>query len=61
LPRYETVAFLAALGEKEKALAELGKSYEVFGPLLRIEPLLDPLRGDPRFAVTLRRAGLPEG
>lgn len=61
LSRYEAVVFLAALGEKEKAFAELHRSYEVFGPLLRIEPLLDPLRDDPRFAEILRRAGLPEG
>jgi len=61
LSRYETVVFLAALGKKEKAFAELNRSYEVFGPLLRIEPLLDPLRDDPRFVEILRRAGLPEG
>ncbi len=60
LSRYEAVVFLAALGEKEKAFAELTRSYEVFGPLLRIEPLLDPLRDDPRFAEILRHAGLPE-
>jgi tetratricopeptide (TPR) repeat protein len=61
LSRYEVVAFLVALGEKEKAFAELNKSYEIFGPLLlRIEPLLDPLRDAPRFAEILRRVGLPE-
>ncbi|HMG32934.1 MAG TPA: tetratricopeptide repeat protein [Blastocatellia bacterium] len=58
LSRYDAVVFLTALGEKEKALAELDKSYGVFGPLLRIEPLLDPLRDDPRFQEILRRAGL---
>jgi TolB-like protein len=58
LSPYEAVVFLAALGEKEKSLAELERSYEVFGPLLRIEPLLDPLRGDRRFAEILARAGL---
>ena len=58
LSPYEGVVFLAAAGEKERALAELERSYEGFGPLLRIEPLLDPLRGDPRFAEILRRAGL---
>jgi hypothetical protein len=57
LSRYNLVVFLAALGEKDKALAELRKSYGVFGPLLRVEPLLDPLRDDPRFAEILRRAG----
>jgi adenylate cyclase len=57
LSRYNLVVFLAALGEKDKAFAELGKSYGVFGPLLRVDPLLDPLRDDPRFAEILRRAG----
>ena len=60
LSPYEAVVFLAAAGEKERALAELERSYEVFGPLLRIEPLLDPLRGDPHFAETLTRAGLSQ-
>jgi TolB-like protein len=60
LSPYEAVVFLAALGEKEKALAELERSYEVFGPLLRIEPLLDPLRGDPRFTKILARSGLSQ-
>lgn len=55
---YEAVVFLAAAGEKERALADLQRSYEAFGPLLRIEPLLDPLRGDPRFTEILTRAGL---
>ncbi|HWO02220.1 MAG TPA: tetratricopeptide repeat protein [Blastocatellia bacterium] len=58
LSRYEAVEFFAALGEKDQAFAELDKSYEVFGPILRIEPLLDPLRNDPRFREILRRAGL---
>jgi hypothetical protein len=57
LSRYNLVVFLAALGEKDKALAELRKSYGVFGPLLRVEPLLDPLRDDPRFAEILGRQG----
>src|SRR6266478_5091381 len=61
LSPYEAVVFLAAAGEKERALAELGRSYEVFGPLLRIEPLLDPLRGDSRFEGILKRAGLSQG
>jgi len=58
---YEAVVFLAAAREKERALAELERSYEAFGPLLRIEPLLDPLRGDSRFAEILARAGLSHG
>jgi TolB-like protein/Tfp pilus assembly protein PilF len=61
LSPHEAVVFLAVAGEKERALAELERSYEVFGPLLRIEPLLDPLRGDPRFEGILKRAGLSQG
>jgi TolB-like protein/Tfp pilus assembly protein PilF len=59
LSRYEVVAFRIALGDKDGAIDELSKSYETFGPLLlKIEPLLDPLRGDPRFADIIHRAGL---
>ena len=58
LSRYEKVVFLVALGDRDKAFAELDKSYGVFGPLLKIEPLLDPLRDDPRFIRILLRAGL---
>ncbi len=60
LSGYELVIFQAALGERQKALTELEKHYEVFGPLLKIEPLLDPLRQDARFAAILRRSGLPQ-
>jgi hypothetical protein len=61
LSRHNLVVFFAALGEKDQAFAELSKSYEIFGPLLRVDPLLDPLRDDPRFAEILRRAGLQQG
>src|SRR5215510_4124598 len=61
LSGYERVEFLAALGEKEKAFAEPDQSYEVFGCVLKVDPLLDPLRGDRRFAELLRRVGFPEG
>ena len=60
LSRHNQVVFLAALGERDKAFAELSKSWEIFGPLLLVDPLLDPLRDDPRFAEILRRAG-PQG
>lgn len=58
LSGYEKVVFLAALGEKEKAFAEPGESNEVFGRMLKVDPLLDPLRDDPRFADLVRRIGL---
>jgi TolB-like protein len=59
LSEYEKVVFLAALGEKEKAFVEPDKTYEVFGCALKVDPLLDPLRDDPRFVELLRRVGLP--
>jgi TolB-like protein/cytochrome c-type biogenesis protein CcmH/NrfG len=58
---YNAATFYVALGEKDKALAELNKSYEnreASMRSLKIDPLLDPLRGDPRFADLMRRMGL---
>ena len=40
----EIAVFHVALGEKDKAFAELDKCYEEFGRLLQISPRLDPLR-----------------
>ena len=51
------------LGEKEKAFAALNKAYENrSGGLswLKVDPLLDPLRSDPRFADLMRKVGLPQ-
>jgi TolB-like protein len=53
----------AALGEKEKAFEALKKSYEnreVPLILLKVDPRLDPLRSDPRFADLMRKVGLPQ-
>lgn len=60
--RYVTAAYHAALGEKEKAFAELNKSYEMretFFVQVKVDPRLDPLHDDPRFAELLRKAGFP--
>jgi len=53
----------AALGDKEKAFAELERSFEDRDCYLgraTVDPFLDPLRDDPRFAGLLKRMGLPE-
>ena len=53
----------AALGEKEKAFEALNKSYdnrEMPLILIKVDPRLDPLRSDPRFAELLRKVGLPQ-
>jgi len=48
------------LGDKDNAFAELNKLYEIHGSSLgwlKVEPQLDPLRGDPRFDELLRKTG----
>jgi hypothetical protein len=51
------------LGEKDKAFVWLEKGYDeramssVF-TLLKVDPIFDPLRSDPRFADLLRRMNL---
>jgi tetratricopeptide (TPR) repeat protein len=50
------------LGDKDQAFAALDKAYEErFNRLayLRVDPLWQSLRDDPRFDVLLRRIGLP--
>jgi TolB-like protein/DNA-binding winged helix-turn-helix (wHTH) protein len=51
------------LGDKEQALTFLERAYEeqdqgVF--LLKVSPLLDPLRPEPRFQALLRRMNFPQ-
>jgi TolB-like protein/Flp pilus assembly protein TadD len=50
-----------ALGEKEKALDWLERSYEeqdLECSMLKVEPTLDPLRGEPRFQALMKKVGL---
>ena len=63
LTPYNAATFHAALGEKDKAFAELNKAYEKREgalALLKVDPRLDPLRNDPRFQDLMRRVGLPQ-
>ena len=60
--RYEIALIYAALGEKDAAFAWLEKSFEAHDKgltYLRIDPCLDPLRSDERFADLVRRVGFP--
>jgi serine/threonine-protein kinase len=53
----------AALGEKDAAFGELEKAYQAhdwFLQRLRVDPFMDPLRDDPRFADLVKRLGLPQ-
>jgi adenylate cyclase len=61
LPSDFCVCIHAALGDIDEAFAWLEKAYEerdCILYLLKVHPLFDPLRSDPRFAGYLRRMGL---
>ena len=53
-----------ALGEKEKAIEDLEHAYrDRVGPdisLLKVDPMLDPLRGDPRFEALVAKIFAPK-
>jgi serine/threonine protein kinase/Flp pilus assembly protein TadD len=60
---YLLATLYVGLGDKDKAFVELEKSFNDRGyyvPLLRVDPLMDPLRDDPRFADLIKRIGLPK-
>lgn len=60
---YEVAAIYVALGDKDKAFAELEKAYIArdWGiARLSVDPFVDPLRDDPRFKDLVRRMKLPE-
>ncbi len=54
----------AGMGEKEKAFAELEVAFQErdwrVSVLMKTEPMLNPIRDDPRFAAMLKRMNLPE-
>jgi TolB-like protein/Tfp pilus assembly protein PilF len=61
IPRFSFIWAYAGLDDKEQAFVWLEKAYQerrdrVF--LLSVDPLLDPLRSDPRFQDLVRRVGL---
>jgi hypothetical protein len=60
---YWTSIHYAALGDKNAAFAELEKSFQNrdwFLPRIKVDPFMDPLRGDPRFDAMVKRLNLPE-
>jgi hypothetical protein len=62
-PSYHVAICYAELGEKAKALTLLNELYENRDPnvtRIKIDPRLDPLRSDPRFADLMRRVGLAQ-
>ena len=62
LGRYEIALVYAGLGDTNQAFAWLEDSFRSRNEgltNLKIDPCLDPLRSDPRFADLMRRVGLP--
>jgi hypothetical protein len=61
-PTFAMIYAYAGLGDKEQAFAWLEKSYEERRDRmvwLSVDPLLQPLRSDPRFHDLVRRMNLP--
>ena len=57
---WEAITY-AALGDKDKAFAELEKAYQArdwFLQRLKVDPFMDPLRDDRRFGDLVKRIGL---
>ena len=60
---YTAATFLAQLGEKDQAFAQLNKALGERDALLlyiKIDPRMDPLRSDPRFQELLKSMRFPE-
>ncbi|WP_245818093.1 TPR end-of-group domain-containing protein [Granulicella rosea] len=61
--RYEIALVYAGLGRKTEAFKWLEESYKAHDEgitYIKVEPCLDPLRGDPRFNDLLSRVGLTQ-
>jgi len=59
--RYEIALIYAGLGDKKQAFKWLEEAYRAHDSgllYLKVDPCLDPLRSDPRFADLMRREGL---
>jgi serine/threonine-protein kinase len=62
LASYQYAEVHAQRGEKERAFAALGRAWAIHDPgltTLRVDPLLDPIRSDPRFAALERKLDFP--
>jgi tetratricopeptide (TPR) repeat protein len=62
VPAYSIAAAYAGLGAKDSAFAWLERAFEEKSlnlALIRVEPEMDVLRGDPRFPDLMRRMNLP--
>lgn len=63
LSSYIRATLLVILGDNEQAMDELNRAYEKresFITALKVDPRLDPLRGDPRFQELIGKVNFPE-
>lgn len=61
VPPYAVASLYAALGDKDRAFEWLEKVYQErssYVVFVNVDPILDGLRGDPRFDDLLRRIGM---
>jgi hypothetical protein len=60
---FHGAALNARIGNMDKAFEYLEKSYqrrELWMGYLQVDPVLDSLRGDPRFDNLVERVGIPQ-
>jgi len=60
---YYLASIYATLGDKDKAFAELDRSFaerDCYLGRVTVDPFMDPLRGDPRFKDLMKRMNLPQ-
>jgi TolB-like protein/Tfp pilus assembly protein PilF len=63
VPPFGLIWAYAGIGDRDRAFASLERAYEMRADRmvwLNVDPLLDPLRSDPRFTDLVRRMGLPQ-
>ena len=59
---YQYAEIYAQLGDKERALTALERAWEIRdGGMIniRVDPALDPIRGDPRYEAIIKRMNFP--
>jgi tetratricopeptide (TPR) repeat protein len=60
---YSFAIVYAGLGDKDKAIEQLERSFEARNPdfmYVAVDPYFEDLHSDPRFVDLIHRAGLPE-